>query len=349
MTLLQKYYTREFLRAFLVVAVGLSLMLSSIELIDKLEDIVHKTPWNMFKYFLLATPQYIVYTMPVAGLFAGLFVAGQAVRARETVAVLSAGGRLKKLFIPLVLAGAALTLANFVLSEFLAPMSLAEAKKLTSAGKGQSLFRGGTVWVRAQDGSLVMFDLYIREQMIAKGVSIFRFNQGKLTERIDASQAVFRGGQWLLADVRTYDLQGGTVRAEPRMTLPRGFLSPGLFEKEAKKPEEMSLSELSEYMARLRAAGIKNQKLSVDMDSRISYPFVNFIMVLLAIALSLRSGLGGLASASIGVAVSLLYWFSYTIALSMGYAGILPPLVAAWLAPAAFGAVSVRLYQGIRE
>jgi lipopolysaccharide export LptBFGC system permease protein LptF len=44
-----------------------------------------------------------------------------------------------------------------------------------------------------------------------------------------------------------------------------------------------------------------------------------------------------------------VYWLAYTAALSLGYAGILPPVISAWLVPLAFGAVSVYLFTTIPE
>lgn len=73
-------------------------------------------------------------------------------------------------------------------------------------------------------------------------------------------------------------------------------------------------------------------------------------MVLLGIALPMRGRIsGGLVTAAVGIGVCLVYWFTYTMTLSFGYSGIVPPLVAAWLVPAIFGFVSVSLLRKIHE
>lgn len=348
MKVLRLYYLKEFARAYAVIVFGLSLMLASVELVDRLEKLTAAGFADVMVFLALLMPQYVVYTMPIAGLFAGLFVTGQAIRSRETVAVMTAGGRMKRLFLPLLAAGLLLAPLGFSVGELLVPSSLLKAKSMT-AEVSRSLFKSGTVWLRAEDGSLVRFNLYLKDERAGKAVSVFRMEGGRLSARIEAGAARYTGEAWVLEDAVIYDFTEHSVTKSRRLALPGGFIEPELIEKGAKSPEEMGLMELREYTRRLEEAGIRNAKLSVDLHSKLSYPLVNFFMVLLAVSLSLRSGLGGFAAVSLGVAVSLAYWFGYTISLSLGYAGILPPFAAAWAAPLAFAALSVWLFRGIKE
>jgi lipopolysaccharide export system permease protein len=73
-------------------------------------------------------------------------------------------------------------------------------------------------------------------------------------------------------------------------------------------------------------------------------------MMLLGISLSLRVGFGGaLFSSGLGLLISLLYWLSYTFSLSMGYAGIVPPPLAAWIIPVFFGVLALYLFAKLPE
>jgi lipopolysaccharide export system permease protein len=86
------------------------------------------------------------------------------------------------------------------------------------------------------------------------------------------------------------------------------------------------------------------------MNKKVSYPFINFFMMLFGISLSMRSRIGGgLFAAGLGLLISALYWFAYTMMLSLGYAGVVPPVVAAWLVPLVFGVVTVYLFRKIQE
>jgi lipopolysaccharide export system permease protein len=126
--------------------------------------------------------------------------------------------------------------------------------------------------------------------------------------------------------------------------------SPNLFSENIDKPEEMGIAELYRYMQRLKKAGFRNTKLAVDINSKISFPLINFFMILLGISLSLRINLGGgLFSAGLGLLLSLCYWFGFTLSLSLGYAGILPPVLAAWIVPVVFGSAAVYLFAKMPE
>jgi lipopolysaccharide export system permease protein len=95
----------------------------------------------------------------------------------------------------------------------------------------------------------------------------------------------------------------------------------------------------------LKNAGFNNLKLIVDLNSKISFPLINIFMMILGISLSSRSKHGGgLVTAGLGLLISLFYWLGYTFSLSIGYAGMLPPVLAAWTVPFLFGSLAVYLF-----
>ncbi|MDA8387470.1 MAG: LptF/LptG family permease [Nitrospiraceae bacterium] len=347
MKLLKRFYLKEFMVAFGVAALGLSLMLATFDLINRMSGLREAGLYGFIKYTALVLPQYMVYTMPMAVLFASLFTVGHAVKNRESVAVMAAGGRMRALFLPLAAAGAFLALLSFGLSQFVAPGATQLANSMTRS-RGGALFLEGTVWMRAEDGSLVRFSLYSKEDESAREVQIFRFENGMLAERIDAGGAKYRGGRWILTGVSIYELLRSSYTKKSVITLP-GFIEPEFLDRQVLTSEEMGITELYRYTKRLRRAGIRSTKLDVDVQSRIAYPLVNFIMVLFATALSLKRGMGGLAAAGVGVGVSLFYWLVYTFGLSLGYSGLLPPFAAAWTVPLSFAAISLWLFVRIRD
>ena len=347
MKLLKRLYLREFLSAFAVVALGLSVMLSFFDLINAVDKLRAKGTAGLLSYAALVLPQYIVYTMPMAVLFAALFTVGHAVRNKETIAVMTAGGRMRALFMPLAAAGVLLTLASFGLSQFAAPAAMRRAKAMTGQ-QGVTFFNEGTIWVRADDGSLVRFSLYSKELGSAKKVDIFQFKNGMLSGRIEAEGAKYTAGRWVLKNVMVYDFLHPKAASAARMELP-DLIRPEFLDRQVLTADEMGITELYRYSKRLKEAGIRSIKLDVDMNSRLAYPIVNFFMVLFAIAISLRRGLGGLAAASFGMAVSLFYWLVYTFGLSLGYSGLLPPFAAAWAIPLSFAAFSLWLFTKIRD
>jgi lipopolysaccharide export system permease protein len=211
------------------------------------------------------------------------------------------------------------------------------------------VFDSGMLWLRSTDGSPVKIDVYNTEIKVAKGISIFVIGKNVLKERIAADRAFWDGKTWVLEDVTIAHIDSGKIEKLP--SLPYGKLeSPDLFVQEMRTTEEMDIAELYRYMQKLKNAGFRNVKLAVDINSKVSFPLITIFMMMLGISLALRmGGSGAFLSAGLGLLISLVYGFSYTFFLSMGYAGILHPLLAAWIMPGAFSLLSVYLFLTIPE
>jgi lipopolysaccharide export system permease protein len=359
MLILQKHYLKEFLKLLFLIGTGLALIFSILELIDKIDDFMPNRPslGNLLLYIFFNFPKYFLYLLPAAVLICSLFIFSQASRSREFVAIKATGGSLKALFYPFVVSGILLSLFAFMIGEIVVPDFLRRSSDIKDTLKKKDkkiTFEDGTLWLRASNGSLVRIELYIPEKRLAKGISIFVFEKDYLKKRIEAGEAKweeYQGskGIWRLKNIMIYDIEGEKINRIPEMEYPY-LESPDFFSEGIKKPEEMGIVELYRYIERMERSGFRNNKLIVDLNSKVSYPFINFFMILLGISLSLRSRIGGgLFAAGLGLLISTIYWFTYTMMLSMGYAGVLPPIIAAWGVPVIFGIVAVLLFRKIPE
>jgi len=367
----QRMYIADFFKVLLVLTMGMSVLFGILSLIDKLEEFMpHRPAYKLLlEYALASIPRNIIYFLPMTALLSSLFIFSLAIKRREIVAVKTSGGRIKKILSPFIIIGALLTLTGFVLGEFVVPATAKKVRSITNeitgSGKNSTFFKEGTLYMRGKDGSIVKIALFLPSQNLSKGVSIFRFNENGLTERIDADTGTWENGIWKLRDIVIYDLANGTVSRKPDMNYSE-IESPKIFREDAVKVEEMTLTELIRYKDRLAAAGFRNVKLSVDLGSRLSYPVVNLFMLLLGISLSIggeQKGIekifrinihgsnanAGVVSAGLGLLISVLYWLGYSFSLSLGYQGTVPPITAPWIVPVIFSIISVYLYHNIPE
>lgn len=364
MTLIQRYYIKEFLRLFGILVMGLSIVASLIELINRIDDFMPYGPsiGNLIYYCLLNIPNYFLYSMPVCILLSSLFVMGNAGRRRETVAIRSSGGSLKKMLSIFVYTGIIMTLLAFLAGEFISPPALRKAHKLRDSlskrgdYNNRKIFWGDTIWLRSKE-AIIKVELYLQDRNIIKGISIFKMDGDMLSERIEADYAEWRpalegnrqtGGAWVLEKGTLYNIKTGEVT--PFKGLQVDLIgSPRLFSEGARKPEEMNLKELINYTKRLKEAGFKNNKLIVDMQSRIAYPLINLIMMVLGLSLAVSGEMrSGLITAAIGIGISLFYWLCLSLALSMSYTGILPPF-GPWSIPLLFGIFAIYKFSRIPE
>ncbi|HMK60725.1 MAG TPA: LptF/LptG family permease [Dissulfurispiraceae bacterium] len=367
----QRMYIADFLKVLLVLTLGMSSLFGILSIIDKLEEFMPYRPafHLLLTYALAGIPRYVIYFMPMTILLSSLFIFSQAVKRREIVAIKTSGGRMKAMLTPFVALGVLLTLTGFILGEFVVPVTAkkvrATAAEITGRSKKTAFFREGSLYIRGKDGSVVKISLFLPSQNISKGISIFKFNEEGLTERIDAETGSWENNAWKLRNIQVYDLATGKVSKLKEMVY-GAIESPKIFSEDAVKVEEMTLTELIRYKNRLAEAGFRNAKLSVDLSSRLSYPIVNLFMLLLGISLSIggeQKGIekilririhgtpanAGVLSAGLGLLISVFYWLGYSFTLSLGYSGTVPPIIAPWIVPVIFSIVSLYLYCNIPE
>jgi len=361
MLIIQRHYLKEFFKLLSLIGTGLALIFSILDLIDKIDDFMPNKPSleSLLLYTSFNFPKYLLYLLPAAMLICSLFIFSQASRNKEFVVIMATGGRLKSLFFPFIILGILVSIFAFIVGETVVPDFSRRSNELKNTLTDQDkklTFKEGTIWLIATDGSPVRIELYIPEKKLAKGVSIFVSGEDFLKERLEAEEAEWiktesqsSEGIWRLKNVTIYDIKSGKVNNTAGLDFPY-LESPDFFSAGIKKPEEMGIGELYRYTERLKRAGFRNTNLLVDMNSKVSYPFINLFMILLGISLSMRSKVGGgLFAAGLGLLISTIYWFAYTMMLSLGYAGVMPPIVATWFVPTVFGIVTVYLFRNIQE
>jgi lipopolysaccharide export system permease protein len=349
---------KEFFKLLGIIALGLALIFSLLDLVDKIDDFMPSKPsiMTLIWYAFLNLPKFLYYLLPMSLLICSLFIFSQASRNNELVAVKATGGRLRNLFYPFLLVGIVTSIFALIIGEIIVPdfsERLNELKNTLKNKESRVAFREGKLWLRGKDGALIRIELYIPEKKFAKNMSIFIIGDSSLRQRIEAETAEWIGkspqGTWKLKNINIYDIEKGEIKHLEEMDYPN-LESPDLFSEGIKKPQDMGIFELYRYIGRLEAVGIKDKKLFVDLYSKVSYPSTNFFLILLGLSLSVirRIG-GGLFAAGLGLSISFLYWLGYTFMLSLGYAGIIPAVVSSWSVPLILGAISVYFFKMVPE
>jgi lipopolysaccharide export system permease protein len=126
--------------------------------------------------------------------------------------------------------------------------------------------------------------------------------------------------------------------------------TPEDFAEEEREPDEMNFSELLQYISRVKQSGGRVRKHLVELHFKISFPLVNFIVLLVGTPLSTRIRKGTL---TMGAALSLLIAFTYYGFLrtgqALGHSGSLPAPLAAWLGNIFFGVIGVILLRKLNR
>lgn len=351
---LDRYILRDFLLYSLmgvVFFVGVFLIVDSIERIDTFVD--NKTPFPLVvRYYLWNLPVFLIQVVPLAILLGAMLSLGQLRRWNEITAMQGVGRSPIRIAIPMILAGLVVAAASFGMSELLVPTAYRSQTRILKVEiKGQqSEDSMGRLNVRflGEGGVFWMIEYYDGATKSLRNVSIQSLTRTGLAQRIDAETATWDDGLWtfLNGHARVFqDSVESAVRFRRLVTSgPRE--APESFSRLSENPFQMNMPDLKRYAQKVRASGSRDTKIWVDYHLRLSFPFATVIMVLLGASLSLRIVRGSHLALGIGATLFLgfAYWTLLRAGQSLGYAGALPPPVAAWLANIVFGAIGLVLF-----
>lgn len=339
--LFDTYLLRAFAGPFLLLEGATLFLLVSGALFD-LADLllVKRTPAaTVGRLLLYESPLAVVQALPLATLFAGLFLVWRWQKDGELVMMRVAGLSLQRLFLPLACAGLAISAASFLLSDRVVPEANHRAQNILR----QLYFSDAMpdlqqdVFFRTPDNTFVYIRQLDRARNSLQDVMLYQIGQGSgpYPVMITARRGTFAGQRWSLEDGvrRTLDARGFVQQevAFSHMTL---RVSGGIQELlgSQKTTAEMSMAELARNIRLFSKAGIDVAALSVDYYLKVSQPLASFLFLLAAIPVALfraRAPSPWLLGA--GVALALSYYVNAPFSRSLAVKGILSPFAGAWL------------------
>ena len=325
-------------------------------------------------FFILALPQTISYTFPMAILFAGLLCFGRLSDTSQITAIRAGGVGFFRIVLPALVFSWFIVLATFILSEKVAPQSTIAAKQyirnalvskgITLAEENISYMdeKAGWLFAAAKAEGNVFYDvkwwdfavpgemtLYIAEEGTWESDEwVFR-NLRAITMAVDGNEAV--------SDILEKGANGDTdfsgngevvhVLVSPKLEMKIARTPSDLLTDVNRDPEEMSLQELYVWMRSPSAHKRTEQylrKLEGTYHLKIAAPFMSIVFILIAAPLGMAPQR---STSTLGIGLSMLLVFGYyllmTFSVKIGESGWLNPIVAAWLPNALFLAAGIWL------
>ena len=182
------------------------------------------------------------------------------------------------------------------------------------------------------------YQFFDSDRNVFANLTVFEFKPGTfdLTRRIFASSArwddklndwVFEDGwQRTFAGESTTGYQTFTVA-----TFPEIHEQPSYFKKVDRQSEQMSYTELANYIQDLKQSGFDTMRLRVQLNHKLAYPLMTLVLAILAIPFALVAGKrGGIAGLGTAIGVAICYWVIAGIFENLGDVNSLPAVLAAW-------------------
>lgn len=361
-------YIKDFMRIFLVLMFSMSILLSVIGLVDKIDDFAQYGPSAFFyiKYVIYTLPRYVFYLIPFVTLVSSLFVFSMGVRSRELLILSVSGGKLRRTLRPFIFFGILISLTGFVFGEFIHPEYTKKINNMVyELTEKKKVLVKKDIYLKGKEETIVNIGSFYQNTGTGNDIKIYLLKNNILIKRIDSKEAEIHDKMWLLKNVIIYDFNTGNIEKFDKLTYQIDVKISIASFKDIKKMEEFSLAELIKKRDELKNAGLSNPKIDTDISGKLSYNFVTFFMMILGISLPLGahekfnfiiskikrgvSGTSGIITVSIGLIITITYWLIYSFFMFMGYSKILPPFIAPWVTPIIFGFISLKLYYAMRE
>jgi len=355
-----RYVVREYLKIF-------SLSLSSLVLVYSLVLFFQKMPLFskhqasfhlIFEYLLCRIPEVTFqWTLPYAVLLATLLTLGTLSRHNEITALKAGGISLYRITFPLFFIGLMVSFFSFLGNEYLVPFATQRVRHLMwveiRKEEPASSFKHYKIWYHSGH-RIFNIQLVDPERKVLAGLTLYEYDDNfHCTQRIDARQAKWTDGHWHIYDgaIRKFD-ESGSIHVTPfkemEISLEESWET---FEKIKRSSEEMSYTELHNYIQKIRSSGYDATRYLVALYAKLSYPFLNLIMILIGIPFALKTGRsGGVAvSFAISVVVSFAYGMTYYLFISFGKAGILSPFLSSWIPTMLFCLAGIFSLMSVRQ
>lgn len=359
MSLLTRYLTREFARLFALCLAGGTLLYALIDVFDRIERFLrHGASVKWILLFLAYKVPLIVYQiLPAAMLLAVLLTIGLMSRNNEVLALRTSGVPIWRISYPFVAISLAVSLISFLFSEYVVPATFQRSEYIRHVLlEGQTptgLRVRNRIWFKGQEG-IYRIASFLPTKKEIQGISLFVTGRPyHLERRLDASRATWQGDHWLFYDVEERVFRDGllvktTRTAERRVDLPE---RPEDFMALQREAEDMPFHRLRAYIEKIRSEGYDPTPYRVELHKKIAFPILNAITVFLGLPFALRLPRYGGLAAAIGISLILgfFYWVVFAILVSIGQAGLIPPLMAAWSANILFAVLGIYLLLRVEE
>jgi len=345
MNVLTRYLLKEFFKLLIICQLVFIALYLMIDFASGIDDFIKAgAPKSvMLTYFAFKIPAIASQMLPPATLTTVIILFSLMKRNNEVVALKASGVNTWQVAQPLVLLAAFFSVALFLFSETIVPYASSrcnEIWRMDVEKENPGRFHGRNhIWYKGKNCIYFIRQFDNRKMMMVDPTFYFFDDQFKITRRIDGRSGIWENNAWQIQNgiVQNREKDGGyNLHKFEQLAVNLGE-NPEDFVREKVEPEEMGYVQLKRFAERLELEGYDATRYFVELNIKIAFPFIVFIMVFIGIPIALwKKGMGTPVAVSIGISMCFVYLLILGLSRTLGFAGILPPLFSAWLANSIF-------------
>lgn len=355
MRLLDRYVLRELLGPLFFGLLAFTGLFLSIDLVPLVRmGVDFGAPLStMLHLVLLRLPEVFMWTFAMAVLLGTLLSLSRLSSASEVVAMQASTVSFYRIVAPVLFVGLAVSVLTLALSEWVVPAANYSYRRIvTEDVRGAQLPTiSRNVILKEYESGVMSGFLYAArfdgQTRTMHDVTVVEMESGRPVQTTFARKTIWEDDTWYMEDGVTHLHDG-----DPGVTIDFGAgrqpiaigHRPEQVMQAQKEPEEMTIGELRDHIAVLRARGDTSREHVLQLHLKLSVPLTSFVFALIAAPLGIQPHR---SASSVGFGLSMLVIFAYYVLMTVGTAlaqgGQIPPAVGAWLQNGVLGAVGVGL------
>lgn len=338
-SIIDRYVARIYLRIAALSFVALLGLFYISTFIDRSEKIFKGQAdiGAVMQLLVYQTPQYVYYIIPIAALLSVLVTIGLLSRSSELTVMKACGISLYRVGASLVALALVFSAVLFLLEQRILAYANRRAEALDSAIRGRpprTLSALNRRWVLGRDGAIYHYAMFDPNRLELRGLTIYRLapRVWRLASQTYIPAARFVHGVWHAEPGWSNDFTTEPASSRRWQARPLPDLEPpDYFATEQPLAEMMTVGQLRELIRDLSSSGLNPVPWAVELQRKLSFPFVTLVMTLLAIPFGVTTGRRGtLFGIGLGIVIALSYWILSSAFIAIGSAGVLPPVLAGW-------------------
>ncbi len=356
MRALDRYVLKEFLRIFLITALGFPILIVIIDLTEKLDTYLQRQipARDIAVSYIYGVPETMFQVLPAAVLFATVFTVSAFTRYSEITAAKASGISFHRFIRPLTLGAIFAMCIGFSLNVIIPPLNqkklnLLQEQKFKDTGE-----RYNFAFATGEGRTYKIGALHAARNMI-ENVEVERLGTGpKLPTTYSIAEQAFyrRNAYWMMVRGHLHVMPSPTVNVvfSYDSLLDKSFTErPFELNAATKAPADMGWRELGRYIRALQRSGLDVNPLKVERMLKLAIPVTCVIILLFAAPLATSTQRGG---AAWGIGVSLLTTVVFLLLVNLmrgfGGKGLISPDLAAWIPSLIFGVAGAILLWRVR-
>lgn len=356
MKIIDRYMAKGFMAPF-IWCMGLFIVMAIvIDIFSFIDDIIKfKIPMaSLAAFYFYYTPTIFLQVAPMAALLSTVYLLSNLNKNSEITAMKSSGISLWRILAPLLVLGFIISSVVFLVNDKVNPLFSKTANYI----RREELESRKTVKPKTLHniaiygvGNRIIFARnYDTETKTLGDIIVHKHDLSEnLTSKITAQTGQWTENGWKFNKVILYTIDNSGRILRPPEFFDEKYVDikerPSDFAANEWKADYMSFNELKTYIDNFQNAGSRIIRgLLVDLNYKVAFPFISFIIVLIGAPFAVVNTRGGvLIGIGMSIVIGLLYYASIAIFLAFGRAGILPPVAAAWLGNVGFGILGIYL------